>query len=83
MNHRAMPEEIMSYKCEIQLFKLYNDKEHSHEWISLNFYQIFNTHQTTFAIMKTNSTKVGLNQILNRLSVINGLIPFSWLNWII
>ena len=28
--------------------------------------------------MKTNKTKVGLNILSNRLSIINGLIPLSW-----
>ena len=30
--------------------------------------------------MKTNATKVGLNQISNRLSILTGLIPYYWLN---
>ena len=58
-----MPEAIMPYKYAIQLYKLYNAKEHSLEWTSMNFNQIFTTCQTCFAIMKTNATKVGLNLI--------------------
>ena len=36
--------------------------------------------ENNFIIMKTNETKVGLNILSNRLSVLNGLIPLSWLN---
>ena len=39
MNNRAMPDAIMSYKCAIQLFKLYNDNEMSIDWVNLNFNQ--------------------------------------------
>ena len=46
MNHRAMPDAIMNYKCAIQLFKLYNTKEASFEWTILNFNQIFTSSQT-------------------------------------
>ena len=34
MNNRAMPEAFMSYKCAIQLFKIYNTNDHSLEWVS-------------------------------------------------
>ena len=39
MNNRAMPDAIMSYKCAIQLFKLYNYNEMSIDWVNLNFNQ--------------------------------------------
>ena len=80
MNKRAMPEALMSYKCAIQLHKLYNSNDHSLEWISLNCNQILTTRQTNFIIMKTNVTTVGFSIMCNRLSVLNGLIPLSWLN---
>ena len=80
MNNRAMPNAIMQYKCAIQLFKIYNTSEFSLDWIMLNFNQTFTSRQTNFEIIKANSTKVGLNILANRLSVINGKIPFSWLN---
>ena len=81
MNQRATPETFMTYKCAIQLFKLYNANEHSLEWISLNENQILTTRQTNFMIMKTNNTKVGLNILTNRFHILNGLIPLSWLNF--
>ena len=80
MNKRATPEAFMSYKTAIQLHKLYNRNEQSLNWISLNLSQILTTRQTVFLILKTNKTKVGLNILANRLSILNGLIPLSWLN---
>ena len=61
MNNRAMPEAIMHYKHAIQLFKIYNAKEFTFDWTVLNFNQTFNSRQMTSAILKSNSTKVGLN----------------------
>ena len=80
MNNRAMPTAIMLYKSAIQLFKLYNTKEHSWEWIEMNFKQIITSRQTAFATLKTNVTKVGINQLSNRFHILNGQIPLSWLN---
>ena len=80
MNNRAMPEAFMTYKSAIQLFKLYNSDDHTLEWVSLNVNQIFTTRQSNFIIMKTNRTKVGLNILSNRLHVLNGMIPLTWLN---
>ena len=71
MNNRAMPDAIMAYKCAIQLFKLYNLNEHTFDWTLMNFYQTFTSRQTMFAISKSNSTKVGLNLLPNRLSILN------------
>ena len=79
MNNRALPDSIMHYKTAIQLYKLYNSNEQSLDWICLNLNQILTTRQTKFMILKTNKTKVGLNTIANRLSILNGLIPLSWL----
>ena len=80
MNKRATPNTFMIYKCAIQLFKLYNAKEHSLEWVKLNVNQILTSRQMNFLIMKTNNNKVGLNILTNRLHVLNGIIPLSWLN---
>ena len=64
----------------IQLHKLYNAGNPSLDWISLNFDQILTSRQTVFLISKTNKTKVGLNILPNRFSILNGLIPLTWLN---
>ena len=75
-----MPKALMTYKTAIQLHKLYNATNHSFKWISLNINQIFTTRQTSFIIMKTKNTKVGLNILTNRFSILNGCIPLNWLN---
>ena len=69
----------MTYKTAIQLHKLYNAMDPSLDWISLNFDQILTTRQTVFLISKTNKTKVSLNTLANRLSILNGQIPLQWL----
>ena len=81
MNNRAMPEAFMTYKIAIQLHKLFNASNPTLDWISLNFDQILTTRQTQFLISKSNKHKVGLNILPNRFSVLNGLIPLSWLNY--
>ena len=80
MNNRAMPEAIMNYKYAIQLFKIYNNSKFNSGWMLMNFNQFFTSRQTTFKVFKSNNSKVGLNLLTNRLSILNGKIPFVWLN---
>ena len=40
LSKRAPPDSISLYKLSIQIFKLYNAKEHSQEWVSLIVNQI-------------------------------------------
>ena len=81
MNNRAMPEAFMTYKLAIQLHKLYNACNTSFDWVSLNFDQILTSRQIHFLISKSNNHKVGMNILPNRFSVLNGIIPLSWLNY--
>ena len=81
MNNRAMPEAFMSYKLAIQLHKLYNVESPSLDQTTLNFNQILTSRQTKFLISKSNLHKVGMNILPNRFSVLNGIIPLSWLNY--
>ena len=80
VNKRATPNDIMNYNLGIQLFKLYNSKEHSLEWLHLNHNQIITSRQTHFKIMRSHHLKVGLNAVANRLNNINGKITLTWLN---
>ena len=80
MNNRALPESVMTYKMALQLYRLYNANDMSLDWNSLNFIQILTTRQTVFIISKTNKTKVGLNTLANRFSILKGHIPLTWLN---
>ena len=77
INARAMPPAIMKYNLGIQLYKLYNTREHSLEWLHFNHNQILTSRQTHFQILKTNSLKVGLNSLANRLANINGKIELT------
>ena len=79
MNNQALPDAFMTYKTAIQLHKLYNSTDQSLDWVCLNLHQILTTRQTTFMILKTNKTKVGLNTLANRLSILICLIPLKWL----
>ena len=79
-NKSALPDSLMQYKLAIQLFKLYYPTSPSIEWIKLNTNQTLTSQQSTFSILKTNCKKVGLNILVNRLSVLNRIIPLSWLN---
>ena len=80
INQRAPPNDMMNYKLGIQLFKLYNSKEHSLEWLHLNHNQILTSRQTHFKIMRSNTLRVGLNALANRLASINGKKNLMWLN---
>ena len=80
MNNRATPNEMMEYKLGIQIYKLYNTREHSLEWLNLNQNQILTSRQDTFATLKSNSLRVGLNALANRIACLNGKIKLIWLN---
>ena len=80
INKRALPANLMLYKLAIQLHKLYNSQTYTNEWLHLNFNQVLTSRQTTFFTHKTNSNKVGINALSNRLHILNTLIPLDWLN---
>ena len=71
---------VRMYKHAIQLFKIYNATEYTMDWSILNFNQIFTSRQSSFMMLKSNEKKVGINILANRLSIVNGKIPFEWLN---
>ena len=77
---RAIPEQILKYKLSLSLFKLYSSDYNSLKFSLLNFYQVFTSRQMTFKTLKSNSTKIGLNSLANRLHHINNRVPLEWLN---
>ena len=77
---RATPDQMMIYKLVLSLYKLYNLNFNSFEFIALNFNQIITSRQTNFITLKNNRIRVGINCLANRLYVLNGKIPLSWLN---
>ena len=80
LNNRATPNQIMIFKHAILLYKIWNEKVHSKEWMALNFQQNFNERNNTVNVFETNNLKVGKNLPVNRLKLINGLINYEWLN---
>ena len=49
-------------------------------WINLFFNQNFNERENTVKFFNTSTYKVGNNIIANRFVVLNGKIPYNWLN---
>ena len=78
--NRATPDELMLYKTALCLFKLYNMEFNSIEFIGLNFNQIITGRQTNFLTLKSNTYKVGMNALANRLFPLNNKIPLQWLS---
>ena len=79
-NNRATPEQYMKYKHSLVLYSLYNGGEQSLDWVSLNLQHQFMNRRNMFSVTQTNNLRVGKNIVANRLSLINGMIPMSWLN---
>ena len=80
MQNRATPMKMMKYRLAIQLYKIYNSKYESQDWLDLNFQQNFNDRYQHVHITDDSSIRIGRNCIMNRLSCINGRIEYSWLN---
>ena len=80
LNNRATPNQLMLYKHALLLYKIWNDKIYSDDWLSLNFQQNFNVRSSTVKLIDTSNLKIGKNIAVNRLMVINGLIEYDWLN---
>ena len=57
-----------------------NATEYTLDWSILNFNQSITSRQNSFMTLKSNEKKVGINILANHLSILNGKIPFEWLN---
>ena len=80
VNKRATPIQIMAYKHSLLLHEIFNNSIHTKDWLSLNFQQTFNAHNNCVKLVDTSRLKIGKNIAINRLVVINGKIPYDWLN---
>ena len=80
LNKRATPLTFMAYKHSLLLFKIYNNKLYSADWLAMHFQQTFNARTQTVSVVDTSKLKIGRNIAINRLILINGKIPFEWLN---
>ena len=74
--HRATPENVLSYKMAISLYRLYNSEIYSLEWVSLNCNQIITSRQTKIISSKAHIKPVGINALANRFYILNNTIPF-------
>ena len=68
INNRALPEQMMAYKCVLLLLKIYNIKILSIEWPHI------------FLNKEKNKLKVGNNALANSLTFVNNNILLNWLN---
>ena len=79
-NKRATPLQYMAYKHSLLLHKIFNNSMCTKDWLSLNFQQTFNVRNNFVNLVDTLRLKVGKNIAINRLKIVNGKIPYYWLN---
>ena len=80
MAGRATPEKMMSYKLALQLYRTFNDRTPTQDWLNINFNVVLSSRQTSFSINKTCRLKIGMNIISNHFNNLNGKIDLNWLN---
>jgi hypothetical protein len=56
---------LCDYKLALQLYKTYNQRLPTDEWLHLKFNQIITSRQTMFMARKDNNLKVGMNCLIN------------------
>ena len=80
MAGRSTPDKLMFYKLALQLYRTFNYKCPTNDWLSINFNSVLTSRQNKFSINKTNRLKVGMNILSNRFNTLNGKIDLNWLN---
>ena len=80
MAGRSTPDKLMSYKLALQLYRTFNYKCPTNDWLSINFNSVLTSRQNKFSINKTNRLKVGMNILSNQFNTLNGKIDLNWLN---
>ena len=80
INNRALPDQMMVYKHALMLFKLYQFRTPTIEWIELQYSQILTSRQTHFEVCFPTLYTVGKNILTTRLSILNRKIELNWLN---
>ena len=81
LNARATPTQICNYKLALQLYKTFNLKQPSLDWLSLNENICTSSRQTLFETISASNTKIGNNFLSNRFKTLNKLLPLNWLNY--
>ena len=80
MAKRATPEKFRQYKLALQLYRTFNERIPENDWLTLNFYQSYNSRQKMFNVRKCNHLMVGMNILNNRFHELNNLLPLDWFN---
>ena len=78
--NRATPSKVMKYKHSLELYRLYNREDSVEDWVDLNVQQNINSRSPKIQIVDLSRLKVGKNVLLNKLTSVNNLISFEWLN---
>ena len=68
---RATPVNMMKYKLSIQFYKYYNDLNQIDTWLDLYFQHNFKNRNKFVTINDSSRNKIGRNNLINRLNVIN------------
>ena len=76
---QPLPPKIALYKLSLQLHKIYNQTENSHEWLHFANQIIITRRQTKFEISKINNYKIGINALSNKLNCLNNQISLKTL----
>ena len=71
---------FMTYKHVLRLYRIFNEINHSKEWLSLNFQFNFNSRDQSIKVVDTSRLKIGKNIVVNRIKIINGKITYAWMN---
>ena len=76
---RALPDQMLSYKYAILMYKLFNHCQPETEFVQLNFQLNQNQRLNHANFFSRQRYESGNNILLNRLSHLNGKIEKSWL----
>ena len=80
LSGRAAHEKMRTYKLALQLYKTFNNRVPSADWIRININIINTSRKTKFSINKTNRLKIGMNVLSNRFWHLNGMLDLKWFN---
>ena len=64
----------------LKLYRTFNDRTPTQDWLNTNENIILGLRQTKFSINKSCRLKVGMNALSNRFNYLNEKIDLNWLN---
>ena len=77
MAGRATPDKIHDYKLALQLYRVFNNRVPTQDWVNINLNSIYTTRRKKFMIYRVNRLKVGMNYISNRFYYLKGKIDLD------